>query len=277
MKIINFVLLLLAAALCIQAVTEMGELDSMVDESAGLGRRGGLVTSGSFVIKSGANRAGNDEEELGEEDDEVASVRADADAGKRFCPVDPDKENWIAVSKDKICARLEGPSGSSEECTSWNTLQSEFQKRNNAWPVSQMALGIGNAGFGCTLYSGKCSKSPSRKRKCNKNPQYRHGRCCHVAVAHKTTVFTRNSDNGSWFLIEVRSLKATVCKRDAKHPFKCAVKKFVRCRKVKHSSLIKKKHRVPFLALTSLTTLGYEDARTKGCGANDKVYSVIHA
>ena len=77
MKIFNSVLLLVAAALCIQAVTneadlaEMGELDSDVGESAGLGRRGGggLMTSGSFVIKS-ANRAGNDEEELGEEDDD---------------------------------------------------------------------------------------------------------------------------------------------------------------------------------------------------------------
>ena len=70
MKIVNFVLLLIAAALCIQAVTHEAEtgdtvdLGSVVGESAGVGRRGGLISSGSFVLMSpGANRAGNDEEE----------------------------------------------------------------------------------------------------------------------------------------------------------------------------------------------------------------------
>merc|ERR1712166_592371 len=72
MKVVNFVLLLIAAALCIQAVTHEAEtgdtvdLGSVVGESAGVGRRGGLISSGSFVLMSpGANRAGNDEEELG--------------------------------------------------------------------------------------------------------------------------------------------------------------------------------------------------------------------
>merc|ERR1712166_713459 len=70
MKIVNSVLLLIAAALCIQAMTNDADLAEMggEDESAGLGRRGGgeiLTSSGSFVLS--ANRAGNDEEELGEE------------------------------------------------------------------------------------------------------------------------------------------------------------------------------------------------------------------
>merc|ERR1712086_1056910 len=74
MKIVNSVLLLIAAALCIQAMTNDADLAEMggEDESAGLGRRGGggiLTSSGSFVLS--ANRAGNDEEELGDTDTPV--------------------------------------------------------------------------------------------------------------------------------------------------------------------------------------------------------------
>ena len=61
-------LLLIAAAIGIQAATDEAYLDSMIDAShddgASAGRRGGrgsLTTSGSFMMA--ANRAGNDEEE----------------------------------------------------------------------------------------------------------------------------------------------------------------------------------------------------------------------
>merc|ERR1712086_659316 len=72
--VVNSVLLLIAAALCIQAMTNDADLAEMggEDESAGLGRRGGggiLTSSGSFVLS--ANRAGNDEEELGDTDTPV--------------------------------------------------------------------------------------------------------------------------------------------------------------------------------------------------------------
>ena len=59
-------LLLIAAAIGIQAATDEAYLDSMIDDvGASAGRRGGdssLTTSGSFTIAV-ANRAGNDEEE----------------------------------------------------------------------------------------------------------------------------------------------------------------------------------------------------------------------
>ena len=68
MKSLHLALLLVAAAIGIQAATDEAYLDSMIDAShdvgASAGRRGGrdsLTISGSFMMA--ANRAGNDEEE----------------------------------------------------------------------------------------------------------------------------------------------------------------------------------------------------------------------
>merc|ERR1740117_1260065 len=70
MKIVTSVLLLVVAALYIQAVTNEADLAEMGGEDESPGRRGGaILTSGSFVLSTPANRAGNDEEELGEEDE----------------------------------------------------------------------------------------------------------------------------------------------------------------------------------------------------------------
>merc|ERR1740117_1677340 len=70
MKIVTSVLLLVVAALYIQAVTNEADLAEMGGEDESPGRRGGaILTSGSFVLSTQANRAGNDEEELGEEDE----------------------------------------------------------------------------------------------------------------------------------------------------------------------------------------------------------------
>merc|ERR1712166_830432 len=82
MKPVHLALLLVAAAIGMQAATDEAYLDSMIDDlshdvGASDGRRGGpgsLTTSGSFMMA--ANRAGNDEEEFGEAD-------ADADVGGR--------------------------------------------------------------------------------------------------------------------------------------------------------------------------------------------------
>ena len=66
MKPFHLALLLVAAAIGIQATTDEAYLDSdpSHDVGASAGRRGGrgsLTTSGSFMVA--ANRAGNDEEE----------------------------------------------------------------------------------------------------------------------------------------------------------------------------------------------------------------------
>merc|ERR1712166_1659486 len=72
-------LLLIAAAIDIQAATDEAYLDSMIDDSshdvgASAGRRGGsLTTSGSFMMGMTANRAGNDEEEFGEADEDPST------------------------------------------------------------------------------------------------------------------------------------------------------------------------------------------------------------
>merc|ERR1712166_675233 len=79
-------LLLVVAAVGMQAATDEAYLDSMFDDpshdiGASAGRRGGpgsLTTSGSFMMA--ANRAGNDEEEFGEADADVGGRRRKADA-----------------------------------------------------------------------------------------------------------------------------------------------------------------------------------------------------
>merc|ERR1719424_2604025 len=72
-------LLLVAAAIGMQAATDEAYLDSMIDDvGASAGRRGGpgsLTTSGSFMMA--ANRAGNDEEEFGEADEDPPIPQAD--------------------------------------------------------------------------------------------------------------------------------------------------------------------------------------------------------
>merc|ERR1712086_314124 len=76
-------LLLVAAAIGMQAATDEAYLDSMIDDpshdvGASDGRRGGpgsLTTSGSFMMA--ANRAGNDEEEFGEADEDPPTPQAD--------------------------------------------------------------------------------------------------------------------------------------------------------------------------------------------------------
>merc|ERR1712086_333592 len=72
-------LLLVAAAIGMQAATDEAYLDSMIDDvGASAGRRGGpgsLTTSGSFMMA--ANRAGNDEEEFGEADEDPPTPQAD--------------------------------------------------------------------------------------------------------------------------------------------------------------------------------------------------------
>merc|ERR1712086_541977 len=76
-------LLLVAAAIGMQAATDEAYLDSMIDDpshdvGASDGRRGGpgsLTTSGSFMMS--ANRAGNDEEEFGEADEDPPTPQAD--------------------------------------------------------------------------------------------------------------------------------------------------------------------------------------------------------
>ena len=68
-KPFHLALLLVAAAIGIQAATDEAYLDSTIDDpshdvGASAGRRGGpgsLRTAGSFMVT--ANRAGNDEEE----------------------------------------------------------------------------------------------------------------------------------------------------------------------------------------------------------------------
>merc|ERR1740117_2319467 len=70
-------LLLIAAVIGIQAATDEAYLDSMIDDGVSAGRRGGsLTTAGSFMI-SAANRAGNDEEEFGEADEDPSTPQAD--------------------------------------------------------------------------------------------------------------------------------------------------------------------------------------------------------
>merc|ERR1712086_944466 len=105
--VVNSVLLLIAAALCIQAMTNDADLAEMggEDESAGLGRRGGgeiLTTSGSFVLS--ANRAGNDEEELGDTDTPLAPTGKDEIA-----------REGLASSRSLLGARKDGT------CQSWRT------------------------------------------------------------------------------------------------------------------------------------------------------------
>jgi len=76
-------LLLIAVAIGIQAATDEAYLDSMIDDpshdvGASAGRRGGpgsLTTSGSFMMS--ANRAGNDEAEFGEADEDAPIPQAD--------------------------------------------------------------------------------------------------------------------------------------------------------------------------------------------------------
>merc|ERR1740117_1922982 len=76
-------LLLIAVAIGIQAATDEAYLDSMIDDlshdvGASTGRRGGpgsLTTSGSFMMS--ANRAGNDEAEFGEADEDAPIPQAD--------------------------------------------------------------------------------------------------------------------------------------------------------------------------------------------------------
>merc|ERR1719424_2246415 len=72
-------LLLVAAAIGMQAATDEAYLDSMIDDvGASAGRRGGpgsLTTSGSFMMA--ANRAGNDEDEFGEADEDPPTPQAD--------------------------------------------------------------------------------------------------------------------------------------------------------------------------------------------------------
>merc|ERR1740117_1946100 len=76
-------LLLIAVAIGIQAATDEAYLDSMIDDlshdvGALAGRRGGpgsLTTSGSFMMS--ANRAGNDEAEFGEADEDPPIPQAD--------------------------------------------------------------------------------------------------------------------------------------------------------------------------------------------------------
>merc|ERR1740117_1225944 len=71
-------LLLIAVAIGIQAATDEAYLDSMIDDGVSAGRRGGpgsLTTSGSFMMA--ANRAGNDEEEFGEADEDPSTPQAD--------------------------------------------------------------------------------------------------------------------------------------------------------------------------------------------------------
>ena len=71
MKPVHLALLLVAAAIGMQAATDEAYLDSMIDDlshdvGASDGRRGGpgsLTASGSFMMAAAANRAGNDEEE----------------------------------------------------------------------------------------------------------------------------------------------------------------------------------------------------------------------
>merc|ERR1712166_66071 len=83
MKPVHLALLLVAAAIGMQAATDEAYLDSMIDDlshdvGASDGRRGGpgsLTTSGSFMMA--ANRAGNDEEEFGEADEDPPAPQAD--------------------------------------------------------------------------------------------------------------------------------------------------------------------------------------------------------
>merc|ERR1740117_2032644 len=72
-------LLLIAAVIGIQAATDEAYLDSMIDDGVSAGRRGGrgsLTTAGSFTMAV-ANRAGNDEEEFGEADEDPPTPQAD--------------------------------------------------------------------------------------------------------------------------------------------------------------------------------------------------------
>merc|ERR1740117_354821 len=83
MKMSPIHLLLIAVAIGIQAATDEAYLDSMIDDlshgvGASTGRRGGpgsLTTSGSFMMS--ANRAGNDEAEFGEADEDAPIPQAD--------------------------------------------------------------------------------------------------------------------------------------------------------------------------------------------------------
>jgi len=104
MKIVNSVLLLIAAALCIQAMTNDADLAEMggEDESAGLGRRGGggiLTSSGSFVLS--ANRAGNDEEELGDTDTPLAPTGKDEIAREGLAS----SRSLLGARKDGTCVK----------------------------------------------------------------------------------------------------------------------------------------------------------------------------
>merc|ERR1740117_163459 len=120
------------------AMADEDEDDSNdVGESAGLGRRGGggLMTSGSFVMMS-ANRAGNDEEELGEDEDEEAWVQMDAsDKTKGKCiQYAADTKCGVqcfhqgkAVSEDEeqaICSKIcRVPGNSGAQCNVIKTVQ----------------------------------------------------------------------------------------------------------------------------------------------------------
>merc|ERR1712086_364179 len=102
--VVNSVLLLIAAALCIQAMTNDADLAEMggEDESAGLGRRGGgeiLTTSGSFVLS--ANRAGNDEEELGDTDTPLAPTGKDEIAREGLAS----SRSLLGARKDGTCVK----------------------------------------------------------------------------------------------------------------------------------------------------------------------------
>merc|ERR1711998_436252 len=76
-------LLLISAAMGIQAATDEAYLDSMIDDprhdvgASGTrrGGRGSFTTSGSFTFTR-ANRAGNDEEEFGEADEDPLTPQA---------------------------------------------------------------------------------------------------------------------------------------------------------------------------------------------------------
>merc|ERR1712166_550255 len=90
MKPVHLALLLVAAAIGMQAATDEAYLDSMIDDlshdvGASDGRRGGpgsLTTSGSFMMA--ANRAGNDEEEFGEADEDPPAPQADSAASSDY-------------------------------------------------------------------------------------------------------------------------------------------------------------------------------------------------
>merc|ERR1712028_245991 len=225
MKLVNCVLLLAAAALCIQAVTneadlaEMGELDSMVGdptdlpenptkaectqvarslpvickmfgkkscvafnskmsakcganaafnmeddnedigeddddsndvgESAGLGRRGGggLMTSGSFVMMS-ANRAGNDEEELGEEGDEEVEEWDLSNAGK----CNEDEEAWVQMdASDKTkgkCIQYAADTKCGVQCFHQGKAVSEDEEQAICSKICRVP---GNSGAQCNV------------------------------------------------------------------------------------------------------------------------------